>query len=285
MASPQLEDGYTRIANELMEALYRTKLSGQRLRILMYVMRESYGYRRLMTKDFTYGTACKELDMNRQHLVREMTWLNEHSYITKAKGDDQRASSDWSMQKDYTRWGSTEIGTTDNQMDQQSSMVAVQEQRIISSTEIGSTEIGTSPQIGTKDATEIGTPHTPLKEERKLKETPTTASEVESRLAALGLWPKQIKVDLAKKPDFSIQDVAACEAWIEANGHLPRPDLTLHTQFLQHGKIPAVPIRRTPQRSRAAPPVIEAPPPTQTLADVQAAARLIPKRLPGKTEL
>ncbi|MGN0462960.1 MAG: replication protein [Ruminococcus sp.] len=44
MASPQLEDGYTRIANELYRALYMADLSGAELRIVHFVLYNTYGY-------------------------------------------------------------------------------------------------------------------------------------------------------------------------------------------------------------------------------------------------
>ncbi|RJQ28387.1 hypothetical protein C4565_03730 [Candidatus Parcubacteria bacterium] len=46
MASPQLEDGYTRIANELLEACIKAKLSGLELRLMLFIMRKTYGYQK-----------------------------------------------------------------------------------------------------------------------------------------------------------------------------------------------------------------------------------------------
>jgi phage replication O-like protein O len=46
MASPQLENGYTRIANEILEALSRSGLGGSLLRIILYVLRMTYGFQK-----------------------------------------------------------------------------------------------------------------------------------------------------------------------------------------------------------------------------------------------
>ena len=43
-ANPQLEDGYTRISNELLEAICASDLTGLQMRILMLFLRKSYGY-------------------------------------------------------------------------------------------------------------------------------------------------------------------------------------------------------------------------------------------------
>ena len=44
MTTPQVEDGYTRIANALLEALARARLSGRELAVALAVVRLTYGY-------------------------------------------------------------------------------------------------------------------------------------------------------------------------------------------------------------------------------------------------
>ena len=44
MSRPQLEDGYVRIANELLEAIIRAPLSKRELMIVLAVVRKTYGY-------------------------------------------------------------------------------------------------------------------------------------------------------------------------------------------------------------------------------------------------
>ncbi len=44
MASPQKEDGYTPIANAIMDALIATNLTGQEFRIAMLIIRKTYGF-------------------------------------------------------------------------------------------------------------------------------------------------------------------------------------------------------------------------------------------------
>lgn len=44
MANPQVENGYTRIANELLEALCRINLSPYEDRVLMAIMRKTFGF-------------------------------------------------------------------------------------------------------------------------------------------------------------------------------------------------------------------------------------------------
>jgi phage replication O-like protein O len=46
VANPQLEDGYTKIANELLEALSRSNLSPYESRVLWFVIRQTYGWKK-----------------------------------------------------------------------------------------------------------------------------------------------------------------------------------------------------------------------------------------------
>lgn len=44
MSSPQLENGYTRIANEILDHLVCYPFSGRELQIILFVIRKTYGY-------------------------------------------------------------------------------------------------------------------------------------------------------------------------------------------------------------------------------------------------
>ena len=44
MASPQIENGYTKIANELLDALCCVDLSGHEWKVVHAIIRKTYGY-------------------------------------------------------------------------------------------------------------------------------------------------------------------------------------------------------------------------------------------------
>jgi len=50
MANPQIEDGYTKIANDIMDALIAANLSGQEMRVALFVIRKTYGFNK--TEDY-----------------------------------------------------------------------------------------------------------------------------------------------------------------------------------------------------------------------------------------
>lgn len=56
MGTPQLENGYIRIANELLEAIMRSGMNIREIRLVFVVIRHTYGYNRkaakIMESDF-----------------------------------------------------------------------------------------------------------------------------------------------------------------------------------------------------------------------------------------
>lgn len=95
-ASPQLEDGYTRIADELLEAMARTSFSPNQSKCFLLLIRKTYGFQKrkvkITTKEWVLGT-CMERS-NIYHTLKELVQRNMVVHT-----DHQ-----WAVQKDYTRW-------------------------------------------------------------------------------------------------------------------------------------------------------------------------------------
>ena len=70
MANPQKENGYTSIANELLEQLYRRRFSASQLKILLLVIRFTYGFnRKTATLSNTFiaaGTGMHEITVSKE---------------------------------------------------------------------------------------------------------------------------------------------------------------------------------------------------------------------------
>jgi phage replication O-like protein O len=47
MANPQIENGYTKIANEIVEAIYKHPFSGHEFRMLFLIIRKTYGFNKI----------------------------------------------------------------------------------------------------------------------------------------------------------------------------------------------------------------------------------------------
>ena len=96
MASPQLENGYTPIANELLEAILRTDLSARELKVLLAVARETYGWSR-KAKTVTGYKVARMTGMQRTQAARALAALKQRNVLS-------NGSEGIGLQKDYQAW-------------------------------------------------------------------------------------------------------------------------------------------------------------------------------------
>jgi phage replication O-like protein O len=96
MANPQVENGFTRIANELLEALLRAPICGAGFRIVLYLIRNTYGRQKVADR-MTQTQMATAVSMTRGNLNRELQLLIGHN-IVRRNGDI------YSINKDYDTW-------------------------------------------------------------------------------------------------------------------------------------------------------------------------------------
>ncbi|MFX1536788.1 MAG: replication protein [Promethearchaeota archaeon] len=81
MANPQKENGYTPIANEIMEALAKINLSSYQFRLLMFILRKTYGFNKkddwISNSQIVGGTGIRK-----QHVSRTKKELMERKLVT-----------------------------------------------------------------------------------------------------------------------------------------------------------------------------------------------------------
>ncbi|WP_218838256.1 replication protein [Bacillus sp. FJAT-45350] len=112
MANVQLENGFTKLANEILEELAKIKLSPTQYRLLFVIWRYTYGFNRKehnMTLDFLSGaTGC-----DARQIQRELKRLEGRKVIfQKIKSGSTRKIS---FNKDHDNWiGKTAIGESAN---------------------------------------------------------------------------------------------------------------------------------------------------------------------------
>ena len=67
--TPQIEDGYTRIANEILEQLYKINLTSYQIRIILFIFRKTYGYNKkedwISVSQIVEGTGIKQSHVSR----------------------------------------------------------------------------------------------------------------------------------------------------------------------------------------------------------------------------
>ncbi len=95
-ASPQVERGFTRIANEIMEALARTSFSGYQGRCVYFLLRKTYGSGKkadvIPLSQWAEGTGLQV-----SHVSRTLKELRQRNIF--AKIDNK-----WAFNKNYTQW-------------------------------------------------------------------------------------------------------------------------------------------------------------------------------------
>lgn len=83
--SPQLEDGFTRIANELFEAVLRFGFTQRQLLVLLTVLRKTYGYGK-KEDDMSASQIAEMCNMQRPHVTTVLGELARMNVIAKSAG-------------------------------------------------------------------------------------------------------------------------------------------------------------------------------------------------------
>ncbi len=95
-ASPQIENGFTRIANEIAEALMRTNISAYQGRVLWAIWRDTYGYQK--KQDWISNSQLVEMTgLKKSHVSRTLSELFTRNMVT-------RIGNKIAFNKDYQGW-------------------------------------------------------------------------------------------------------------------------------------------------------------------------------------
>ena len=104
MADPRLEDGYARIANELLEALTQINLSNYERRIFTLLSRMIFGYEDRDKVKITQRAIAFYTKINTSHVSTAIKKLREKNMI-KVDGKN------YMIQLDYDKWRLPNQGT------------------------------------------------------------------------------------------------------------------------------------------------------------------------------
>ncbi|MBS3927745.1 MAG: replication protein [Sphingomonadales bacterium] len=98
MASPQTENGYFKVANELADAIFLFPFSGPQLRLVIWVMRYSYGWRRKETQSITLDGLTSITTIPRSTLSWTIQQLVGSGVLVRSKDLTYR------LNKNYEEW-------------------------------------------------------------------------------------------------------------------------------------------------------------------------------------
>ncbi|WP_213308239.1 replication protein [Paraburkholderia sacchari] len=99
-ASPQLEDGYTRIANELLDAIIAFSFSARQMRVFMALIRKLYGFNK-KRDDISASQIAEMCAMHRSHVSETLGQLALMRVIFKEPG---RFGTMIEINKRYDQW-------------------------------------------------------------------------------------------------------------------------------------------------------------------------------------
>jgi len=121
MSCPQLEDGYTPVANEIMDALILYRIPGEQRQCLDFILRKTYGYRKKEDR-ISNSQFCKATGLKKGNVCRAIKELSKKQLVIK---NDNTSPPTYCFNKNYNEWAqlskkqpviklTTEVIKTDN---------------------------------------------------------------------------------------------------------------------------------------------------------------------------
>ena len=97
---PQLEDGYTRIATELLEALISYRIAGEQMQCLLFIIRKTYGFGK-KRDNIALSQFVDATGMKKSSICRALSGLEEKKIIVIKK--DNKISLSYEVNKYYKK--------------------------------------------------------------------------------------------------------------------------------------------------------------------------------------
>jgi len=105
MANPQVENGHTRIADPVLEALMKAKLTGTQWDLVMAVIRKTWGWGK--KQDHISLRQFQRLTGRHRNLIaRELTALQKRNLIQQTRKPTIDRAAKWRFNKNWETWGS-----------------------------------------------------------------------------------------------------------------------------------------------------------------------------------
>lgn len=100
MASPQKENGYTPIANEILEALARQRINSDAWKLIMVIFRKTYGFRKKQDK-IALSQFVLATQLTKSAVCRGLNRLKDMNIIIRIANDD---CTIYRFNKDFDTW-------------------------------------------------------------------------------------------------------------------------------------------------------------------------------------
>lgn len=101
--NPQIEDGHTKIANELLDAIILTDFSKRQLKIILFIIRKTYGFNK-KSDDISRSQIADATGLLNPHITKTM---NELKTMNVVNSDDGKYAKHYRLNKKYDEWNVT----------------------------------------------------------------------------------------------------------------------------------------------------------------------------------
>lgn len=109
MANPQLNNGHTRIANEILNEIMKVNLNGTQFRLVLAIWRYTYGFQR-KTNEMSINFLADLIKASRSQVNRELAFLIEKNIVIDT-GIGSKGARILGFNKNYKEWGEGEQET------------------------------------------------------------------------------------------------------------------------------------------------------------------------------
>lgn len=103
MANPQKENGYTPIANELLEAIYRTNFTATELKTILFTMRFTYGFSR-KEHEISLSFISKGIGISKRYVSSSVSKLIDDNVLNVVREHTDTQSRIIKLNKNYSKW-------------------------------------------------------------------------------------------------------------------------------------------------------------------------------------
>ncbi len=110
--NPQLEDGFTRIANELLEAMVAYPLNGAEYKVVLALIRRTYGFNK-KADAISYSQLASLTGLHRITVCKTLATLEKAGVVVRLGGGGRRTII-WGVNKHYREWVAPTVSQTAN---------------------------------------------------------------------------------------------------------------------------------------------------------------------------
>ena len=115
MANPQLEEGSTSIANEILCELCKISFNGTELKVIICIFRYTFGFHRKSHK-LSASFIAKWINCDSRSVKRALKTLQEKKIIICINSDQRGVTSELMFNKDYEQWVTDDKAVTSDKV-------------------------------------------------------------------------------------------------------------------------------------------------------------------------